>query len=44
MADAIPPEYYQWIVDRFATCIRDKLDPGKRNHTPIDWASCIQSR
>jgi hypothetical protein len=27
----MPPEYYWWIVDRFAACIRDKLNPGKQN-------------
>ena len=42
VAEALPPEYYQWIVDRFAACIRDKLDSGKRNHTPIDWALSIR--
>jgi hypothetical protein len=39
--EALPPEYYQWIVDRFAACVRDKLNSGKRNRTPIDWASSI---
>jgi hypothetical protein len=33
--EALPPEYYSWIVDRFAACIRDKLSPGKSNRTPF---------
>jgi hypothetical protein len=41
IAEALPAEYYRWIVDRFAACIRDKLDFGRRNHTPIDRASSI---
>jgi len=44
IAGALPSEYYRWIVDRFAVCIRDKLEPSKRNHTPIDWALSIQHR
>ncbi len=44
IAEALPHEYYQWIVDRFAACIRDKLDSGKKNLTPIDWAFSIQHR
>jgi hypothetical protein len=31
--EALPPEYYSWIVDKFAACIRDKLNPDKRNRT-----------
>ncbi len=27
----MPAEYYQWIVDRFVVCIRDKLNPDKHN-------------
>jgi hypothetical protein len=30
---ALPAEYYSWIVDRFAACIRDKLDPSRKNST-----------
>jgi hypothetical protein len=33
--EVLPPEYYSWIVDRFAACIRDKLNLGKRNRTPF---------
>jgi len=33
--EALPPEYYSWIVDRFAACIKDKLDPAKKNRIPI---------
>ena len=44
IAEALPPEYYRWIVDRFAACIKDKLEPGKRNPSPIDWALSIQHR
>ncbi len=29
--NCIPPDYYWWIVDRFAACIKDKLTPDKRN-------------
>jgi hypothetical protein len=32
---ALPHEYYTWIVDKFAACIKDKLDPGKKNRTPF---------
>ena len=32
----LPHEYYWWIVDRFASCILDKLDPGKRNKSIFD--------
>jgi len=28
---SLPPEYYWWIVDKFVACIKDKLDPSKRN-------------
>jgi len=31
--EALPPEYYSWIVDKFAACIRDKLNLGKKNRT-----------
>lgn len=30
---ALPAEYYSWIVDKFAACIMDKLDPGRKNPT-----------
>lgn len=33
--EAIPHEYYSWIVGRFAACIKDKLDPTKKNRTPF---------
>jgi hypothetical protein len=33
--EALPPDYYTWIVDRFAAGIRDKLDSGKRNRIPF---------
>jgi hypothetical protein len=33
--EALPPDYYAWIVDRFAACIGDKLNSGKRNHFPF---------
>jgi hypothetical protein len=32
---ALPPDCYAWIVDRFATCIRDKLNTGKKNRIPF---------
>jgi hypothetical protein len=32
---ALPPEYYSWLVDRFVACINDKLSSGKRNRTPF---------
>ncbi len=31
--EALPPECYSWIVDRFAACIVDKLDPDRKNRT-----------
>jgi hypothetical protein len=34
--EALPPDYYAWIVGRFAACIRDKLNSGKRNRIPFD--------
>ncbi len=33
--EMLPPEYYSWIVDRFAACIKDKLAMGKQNRTPF---------
>jgi hypothetical protein len=29
--NCIPADYYWWIVDRFVTCIKDKLTSDKRN-------------
>jgi hypothetical protein len=29
--NCIPTDYYWWIVDRFVTCIKDKLTSDKRN-------------
>lgn len=34
--DRLPPEYYQWIVDRFASCIRSKLESGLYNRSVFD--------
>lgn len=31
--EALPPEYYSWIIDRLVACIKDKLDSGKKNRT-----------
>jgi hypothetical protein len=39
--EAIPDEYYTWIVDRFAACIKDKLDTSKRNR--ITFGSAVKS-
>jgi hypothetical protein len=33
--EALPTEYYRWIVDKFAACIRDKLNSGEKNRTPF---------
>jgi len=33
--DALPPEYYSWLVDRFVACINDKLSSGKKNRSPF---------
>jgi len=33
--EALPADYYAWIVERFAACIKDKLNPAKRNRTPF---------
>jgi hypothetical protein len=33
--EALPSEYYSWVVDRFVACIRDKLNSGKRNRSPF---------
>jgi glutathione synthase/RimK-type ligase-like ATP-grasp enzyme len=33
--EALPPEYYSWILDRFVACIQDKLESGKTNRTPF---------
>ena len=32
---ALPPEYYSWLVDKFAACITDKLNSGRKNRTPF---------
>ena len=34
--EALPPDYYKWIVGSFAACIRDKLNSGRRNRVPFD--------
>ena len=34
--EALPSDYYAWIVGRFVACIRDKLNSGKRNRVPFD--------
>jgi hypothetical protein len=33
--EALPADYYAWIVDRFVACIKDKLNPDKKNRTPF---------
>ena len=33
LAEALPPDSYAWIVDRFSACIKDKLVSGKTNRT-----------
>jgi hypothetical protein len=33
--EALPADYYSWIVDRFAACIKDKLASAKKNRTPF---------
>jgi hypothetical protein len=33
--EALPPDYYDWIVVKFAACIRDKLENGKKNRVPF---------
>jgi hypothetical protein len=33
--EALPADYYAWIVDRFAACIKGKLNSGKRNSIPF---------
>jgi hypothetical protein len=30
---AIPPDYYEWIVDRFSAMVREKAQSGERNRT-----------
>ena len=32
---ALPSRYYTWIVDRFALCIKDKIESGKSNRIPF---------
>ncbi len=39
--EALPRDYYLWIVDMFSSCIRDKLYSDKRNRTPF---SLIENR
>jgi hypothetical protein len=34
--EALPPDSYAWIVDRFSNCIRDKLASGKTNNI-LQW-------
>jgi hypothetical protein len=34
--EKLPPECYQWIVERFCACIREKLATGERNAMPAD--------
>ncbi len=36
--EALPPDYYGWVVDRFAACINDKLNSSKRNRIPFGRA------
>jgi glutathione synthase/RimK-type ligase-like ATP-grasp enzyme len=31
--EALPEEYYNWIVQKFVACIEDKLDSNQRNKT-----------
>jgi hypothetical protein len=33
--EALPSEYYHWIVDRFAATILDKFNSDKRNGAPV---------
>jgi hypothetical protein len=33
--EALPTDYYSWIVDRFAACIKDKLASAKKNRMPF---------
>jgi hypothetical protein len=33
--EALPADYYSWIVDRFAACIKDKLACARKNRTPF---------
>lgn len=33
--EALAADHYAWIVDRFAACVRDKLDPDRKNPTPF---------
>jgi hypothetical protein len=33
--EALPPEYYSWVVDKFAACIIEKVNTGKKNRTPF---------
>ncbi len=29
--EALPPEYYAWIVDKFSACVRDKFNSEQKN-------------
>src|SRR4030042_1373144 len=33
--EALPPDYYLWIVDMFSASIKDKLESNKKNRTPF---------
>ena len=33
--EALPEDYYAWIVDKFVACIQDKLNSGNTNRTPF---------
>ena len=35
--ETLPPEYYSWIVDRFADCVKDKLENNKQNYLPFGY-------
>jgi len=37
--EAIPAQYYTWIVDKFAACIKDKLNSTRRNRITFDLAT-----
>jgi hypothetical protein len=34
--EALPSDYYTWIIDRFAACIKDKLNSGRSNNILFD--------
>jgi hypothetical protein len=33
--EALPTEYYWWIVDKLAACIREKLHSEEKNRNPF---------